>query len=206
MPQQSRPQQNKSKQTKPSQQVSHANLTKPFEEKMKRSVEVLEGEYITVRVGRANPHVLDKITVDYYGTPTPINQVGNISIPEPRQLVIQPYDTAMLKAVEKAIMTSDLGINPTNDGRVIRLAFPDLTEERRKQLSKDVKKKGEDAKVSIRNIRREAVEAFKKKEKSSEISKDMLADIENEIQQLTDKYITEMDKCTDAKTKEIMTV
>jgi ribosome recycling factor len=207
MPQQSRPQQNKpSKQAKPSQQAIHSEQTKPYEEKMRKSMEVLESEYVTIRVGRANPHVLDKITVDYYGTPTPVSQIGNITVPEPRLLQIQPWEANMLKPLEKAILTSDLGINPTNDGRVIRLAFPELTEERRKQLAKDVKKKGEDAKVAVRNIRREAIEAFKKKEKSGDIAKDILADLENEIQQITDKYIAEMDKIVEAKTKEIMTV
>jgi ribosome recycling factor len=179
---------------------------KAYEEKMKKSVEVLEGEFITIRVGRANPHVLDKITVDYYGTPTPVNQVGNVSVPEPRLLQIQPWEANMLKAIEKAILASDLGINPTNDGRVIRLAFPELTEERRKQLAKDVKKKGEDAKVAIRNIRREGIDVFKKEEKNSKISKDTLNDLEVALQKLTDKYVAEMDSRVEAKTKEIMTV
>jgi ribosome recycling factor len=179
---------------------------KPYEEKMKKSVEVLEGEFVTIRVGRANPHVLDKITVDYYGTPTPVNQIGNITVPEPRLLQIQPWEANILKAVEKAILASDLGINPTNDGRVIRLVFPELTEERRKQLAKDVKKKGEDAKVAIRNIRREGIEVFKKDEKNSKISKDTLNDLETALQKLTDKYVAEMDKRVEAKTKEIMTV
>jgi ribosome recycling factor len=179
---------------------------KPYEEKMKKTVEVLESEFSTIRVGRANPHVLDRITVDYYGTETPVNQVGNVTVPEARLLQIQPWDASMLKAVEKAIQSSDLGINPTNDGKVIRLVFPELTEERRKALSKDVKKKGEDAKISIRNIRRDGIDVFKKIEKKGEIPEDTLADLEDEIQKLTDKYITELDKRVESKTKEIMSI
>jgi len=180
--------------------------TKQYEERMKKTVAVLEDEFATVRVGRANPRVLDRLTVDYFGTETPLNQVGNISVPEPRMLQITPWDASTLKAIEKVIMASDLGINPTNDGKVIRLVFPELTEDRRKQLSKDVKKKGEDSKVSIRNIRRDANEAFKKAEKKSEITEDDLKRLEKEIQTLTDKYIAELDKRVDVKSKEIMTV
>ncbi|MCL2015669.1 MAG: ribosome recycling factor [Defluviitaleaceae bacterium] len=180
--------------------------TKPFEEKMKKSTEVLEKELDTIRAGRANPRVLDKITVDYYGTPTPINQVGNVTVPEARLLQIQPYDASTIKAIEKAILASDLGINPGNDGKVIRLAFPELTEERRKVLAKDVKKKGEESKVAMRNIRREAIELFKKQQKAKELTEDELKDLETEIQKLTDKYIAELDKRIDAKNKEIMTV
>lgn len=180
--------------------------TKSYEERMKKTVAVLEDEFATIRVGRANPRVLDRLTVDYFGTETPLNQVGNISVPEPRMLQIAPWDASTLKAIEKVIMASDLGINPTNDGKVIRLVFPELTEDRRKQLSKDVKKKGEDSKVAIRNIRRDANEAFKKAEKKSDITEDDLKRLEKEIQTLTDKYIAELDKRVEGKSKEIMTV
>ena len=179
---------------------------KPFDEKMQRTVDVLDNEFSTIRVGRANPHVLDRIMVDYFGTETPVNQVGNIAVPEPRLLQIQPWDASMLKAIEKAIQSSDLGINPSNDGKVIRLVFPELTEERRKTLAKDVRKKGEDAKVAIRNVRRESIEAFKKMEKKSEITEDMLADLEDEMQKLTDLYIYELDKRMESKSKEIMSI
>lgn len=180
--------------------------TKPFEDKMKKSVEALEKELDTIRAGRANPKVLDRIMVDYYGTPTPINQVGNVSVPEATSLQIQPWDISTLKDIEKAIMSSDLGINPTNDGKIIRLKFPELTEERRNTLAKDVKKKGEEAKVSLRNIRRDAMETFKKQQKKSEITEDDLRDLEDEIQKLTDKYVGELDKRVDNKNKEILTV
>jgi len=180
--------------------------TKPYEDRMKKTVAVLEEEFTTIRVGRANPHVLDRLTVNYYGSEVPINQVGNITVPEPRLLMIAPWESNMLKEVEKAIQASDLGLNPTNDGKVIRLNFPELTEERRKQLTKDVKKKGEDAKVAIRNLRREAMEAFKKAEKKSDLTEDDVKDLEKEIQDLTDKYVTELDKRVEAKSKEIMTV
>jgi ribosome recycling factor len=179
---------------------------KPYEEKMAKTLEVLDADFIGIRVGRANPHVLDRIMVDYYGTDTPLSQVGSVSIPEPRLMVIQPWEATMLKAIEKAIHSSDLGINPTNDGKVIRLTFPELTEERRKVLSKDVKKKGEDAKVAIRNIRREAVDAFKKTEKKGELPEDVLADLEAEAQVLTDKFIADLDKRIEGKIKEIMTL
>jgi len=180
--------------------------TKIYEEKMKKTVEVLDNEFNTIRVGRANPHVLDRIMVDYYGSETPVNQVGNVTVPEARLLQIQPWDATMLKAVEKAIQASDLGINPTNDGKVIRLVFPELTEERRKNLTKDVKKKGEEAKVAIRNIRRDSIDAFKKIQKKSEITEDQLADLEDEMQKATDKYIEELDKRVEAKSKEIMSI
>ena len=179
---------------------------KPFEEKMKKSVAALESELSTIRAGRANPHVLDKLTVDYYGTPTPLAQVGNISVPEARLLQIQPWDVSMLKPIEKAIQASDIGINPTSDGKVIRLLFPELTEERRKDLSKEVKKKGEDSKVAIRNIRRDAMDAFKKLEKAKTIPEDTCLDLEDEMQKETDKKVSEIDKIIDAKVKEIMSL
>lgn len=179
---------------------------KVYEDKMTRTLDVLKDDFGSIRAGRANPHVLDKIRVDYYGTPTPIQQVGNISVPEPRMLQIQPWDRSMIKAIEKAIMTSDLGINPNNDGSVIRLIFPEMTEERRKDLAKDVKKKGEAAKVAIRNVRRDANDAFKKMEKADEISEDDLDKMIEKIQKLTDKMIEQVDKAVDVKTKEIMTV
>jgi len=173
---------------------------------MQKTVSVLEEEFSTIRVGRANPRVLDRLTVNYYGSEVPISQVGNVTVPEPRLLMITPWESAMLKEVEKAIIASDLGLNPTNDGKVIRLSFPELTEERRKQLTKDVKKKGEDAKVAIRNLRREAMDAYKKAEKKSDLTEDDVKDLEKEIQTLTDKYVAELDKRVDDKSKEIMTV
>lgn len=177
-----------------------------YEEKMEKSCASLRTELSTIRAGRANPHVLDRITVDYYGVASPLQQVANISVPEPRILQIQPWEKSLIKSIEKAIMMSDLGITPNNDGKVIRLVFPELTEERRKELSKDVKKKGEAAKVAIRNIRRDANDAIKKLLKASEITEDEQEDGENEIQKLTDKYIAEIEKEIEAKTKEIMTV
>ena len=177
-----------------------------YEHKMNKSLETLQNEYASIRAGRANPHVLDKLKVDYYGTPTPIQQVGNISVPEARMIVIQPWEKSLLKGIEKAILTSDLGINPTNDGSVIRLVFPELTEEGRKELAKDVKKKGEATKVAIRNVRRDANDAFKKMEKADEISEDDLKEAEEKIQKLTDKMVAEVDKAVENKTKEIMTV
>ena len=179
---------------------------KPYEQKMQKSYDFLVTDLGAIRAGRANPHVLDKIKVDYYGTPTPIQQVGNISVPEARMIVIQPWEKSLLKAIEKAILTSDLGINPTNDGSVIRLIFPELTEDRRKELSKEVKKKGENAKVAVRNIRRDANDTFKKQEKASEISEDDLEEVIDKMQKLTDKMIEKIDKAIEAKTKEIMTV
>lgn len=180
--------------------------TKQYEEKMQKSVQTLDAELSTIRAGRANPHVLDRIMVNYYGTDTPINQVGNVTVPEARLIQIAPWDVSLLKAVEKAIQASDLGINPTNDGKVIRLVFPELTEERRKSLSKDVKKKGDDFKVAVRNIRRDGIEELKKQEKKSEITEDELKNFEEEMQKLTDKYVAEIDKAVEAKTKEIMSI
>ena len=179
---------------------------KVYEDKMNKTLDNLQSEFASIRAGRANPHVLDKLRVDYYGTPTPIQQVGNISVPEARMIVIQPWEKSLLKAIEKAILTSDLGINPTNDGTMIRLVFPELTEERRKDLAKDVKKKGEAAKVAIRNIRRDANDTVKKQEKANEISEDDRELAEDKIQKLTDKMIEKVDKAVEAKTKEIMTV
>ena len=173
---------------------------------MEKSIDALLNEYASIRAGRANPHVLDKIKVDYYGTPTPIQQVGNISVPEARMILIQPWEKSLIRPIEKAIQTSELGINPSNDGSVIRLVFPELTEERRKELAKDVKKKGDGAKVAIRNIRRDANEAFKKMEKNGDISEDELKDNEDKIQKLTDKYVGQIDKAVESKSKEIMTV
>ena len=179
---------------------------KVYETKMEKSLDVLLDEFSSIRAGRANPHVLDKLKVDYYGTPTPIQQVGNINVPEARMIVIQPWEKSLLKAIEKAILTSDLGINPTNDGNAIRLVFPELTEERRKELAKDVKKKGEATKVAVRNIRRDANDAFKKSEKAGEMSEDDLKAAEEDIQKLTDKMIDKIDRAIDEKTKEIMAV
>ena len=176
-----------------------------YESKMKKTLASLESELMTIRAGRANPNILNKLTVDYYGTPTPIQQVGNISVPEARMIVIQPWEKSMLKAIEKAILTSDIGINPTNDGTSIRLVFPELTEDRRKELAKDVKKKGEEAKVAVRNVRRDGNVAFKKL-KGTEISEDEIKDLEDELQKITDKYVAKIDKMVEAKSKEIMTV
>ena len=178
---------------------------KAYEEKMTKTMGNLDGELGAIRAGRANPNVLNKIMVDYYGTPTPIQQVANVSVPEPRMIQIQPWEKSMVKVIEKAIMTSDLGINPTNDGTCIRLVFPELTEERRKELVKDVKKKGEAAKVAIRNIRRDGNDAFKKL-KGSDVSEDEIKDKEDDLQKLTDKYVKEVDKAVEAKSKEVMTV
>ena len=177
-----------------------------YDEKMKKALEFLESEYAAVRAGRANPHVLDKLRVDYYGTPTPIQQVGNVTVPEARIIQIAPWEKSMLKEIEKAIQTSDIGINPTNDGSVIRLVFPELTEERRRDLSKDVKKKGEACKVAVRNIRRDGIDAIKKWEKNGDISEDDQDDLEEEMQKMTDKMIKKIDEAVDTKTKEIMKV
>ena len=179
---------------------------KPFEVKMGKSIASLDSEFGTIRAGRANPHVLDKIKVDYYGTPTPLQQVGNVSVPEARMIVIQPWEKSLLKAIEKAILTSELGINPTNDGNCIRLIFPEMTEDRRKEVAKEVKKKGDNAKVAVRNIRRDANDAFKKAEKAGEISEDEYAELQEKLQKITDKYVAMVDKAVEAKTKEIMTV
>ena len=178
---------------------------KAYDVKMTKTYNNLLAEFGAIRAGRANPHVLDRIMVDYYGTPTPIHQVGNVNVPEPRMIQIQPWEASMVKAIEKAILTSDLGINPSNDGKVIRLIFPELTEERRKDLVKDIKKKGEAAKVAVRNIRRDANDAFKKL-KGTEVSEDTIKELEAEMQKLTDKYIKEVDEAIEVKSKEIMTV
>ena len=181
-------------------------MSDQYKDKMKKTISNLEADMVTIRAGRANPHVLDKITVDYYGSETAINQVGNITVPEARLIQIQPWDASMLKAIEKAIMTSDLGINPTNDGKVIRLVFPELTEDRRVTLTKTVKKKGEDAKVAVRNIRREAIDAFKKASKKGEITEDDLKRTEDEVQKFPDKCIVEIDTVVESKNKDIMSI
>lgn len=177
-----------------------------YDNKMQKSYDNLQEEFGSIRAGRANPHVLDKLRVDYYGTPTALQQVANISVPEPRMLLIQPWEPNMVREIEKVILTSDLGINPTNDGKVIRLTFPELTEERRKDLAKDVKKKGENAKVAVRNIRRDANDSLKKMSKSNDVSEDEVKQLEDEVQKLTDKYIAKVDKAVEEKTKEILTV
>ena len=179
---------------------------KEFQRKMEKTLDVLASDFAAVRAGRANAQVLDRITVEYYGQPSPINQVGTVSSPDPRTLVIQPWDGSLLKAIEKAIQTSDLGINPQNDGRVIRLVFPQLTEERRKDLVKQIRKYTEGGKVAVRNIRRDAMENFKKQQKASEITEDELHDGEDKMQKLTDKFGKDIDKLVEAKSKEIMTV
>ena len=181
------------------QRVAH------YDEKMKKAYEFLVADLATVRAGRANPHVLDKLKVDYYGTPTPIQQVGNVTVPEPRMIQIAPWEKSLLKEIEKAIQMSDIGINPTNDGNVIRLIFPELNEERRKELVKDVKKKGEEGKVAIRNVRRDGNDAFKKLAKE-EVSEDEIKDMTDQLQKLTDKYIKDIDKVVEEKSKEILTV
>lgn len=178
---------------------------KTYDEKMTKTYNNLLSEFGTIRAGRANPNVLNKIKVDYYGTPTPLQQVGNITVPEPRMLQIQPWEVSMVKAIEKAILTSDLGIHPSNDGKVIRLVFPELTEERRKELVKDIKKKGEAAKVAVRNIRRDANDHLKKLGKT-DVSEDEIKDLEDHVQKLTDKYIKDIDKAVEEKSKEILTV
>ena len=177
-----------------------------FEDKMGKSLANLEEEFAGIRAGRANPHVLDKLRVDYYGTPSPIQSVANVSVPEPRMIQIQPWEASMVKEIEKAILSSDLGINPTNDGKLIRLVFPELTEERRKELAKDIKKKGEGAKVAVRNIRRNAMDHFKKVGKAEDISEDEIKDLEDKIQKLTDSYVAKIDKAVEAKSQEILTV
>lgn len=178
---------------------------KVYEEKMQKTLHALDSELQTIRAGRANPNILNKLTVEYYGVPTPIQQMANISVPEARIIQIQPWEKKVIKDIEKAIQMSDIGINPTNDGTVIRLVFPELTEDRRKQLVKDVKKKGEAAKVAVRNIRRDGNDAFKKL-KGSEVSEDEIKDLEEELQKITDKYIKEVDKSVEVKSKEVMTV
>ena len=177
-----------------------------YSDKMTKAYDHLIAEYQTIRAGRANPHVLDKVKVDYYGTPTPIQQVGNISVPEARMIQIAPWEKSLIKEIEKAILVSDLGITPNNDGKVIRLVFPELTEDRRKELAKDVKKKGDNAKVAIRNIRRDANDSLKKANKVGELSDDELSNSEDEVQKITDKYTALVDKAIEEKTKEILTV
>ncbi|MBO5623660.1 MAG: ribosome recycling factor [Butyrivibrio sp.] len=178
---------------------------KEFNDKMQKSFDFLKEDLASIRAGRANPHVLDKIKVDYYGTPTPIQQVGNVSVPEARIIQIAPWDKALIKDIEKALMMSDLGITPSNDGTVIRLVFPELTEERRKQLAKDIRKKGEDAKVAVRNVRRDGNDSFKKL-KGTEVSEDEINDLNDELQKITDKFIKDIDAAVEEKNKEIMTV
>lgn len=178
---------------------------KQFEDKMKKAYDFLDADFATIRAGRANPHVLDKIKVDYYGTPTPIQQVGNISVPEARMIQIAPWEKNLIKEIEKAIMASDVGITPSNDGSVIRLVFPELTEERRKELVKEVKKKGEDSKVAVRNIRRDGNDTFKKLAKE-EVSEDEIKQLEDKLQKLTDKFVKDIDALVEEKSKEILTV
>lgn len=177
-----------------------------YSDKMQKTIDHLASDYASIRAGRANPHVLDRIKVDYYGTPTPLQQVGNISVPDPRVIQIQPWEKNLLKDIERAIQMSDIGINPTNDGSVIRLVFPELTEERRKDLVKDIKKKGEEAKVAVRNIRRDGNDAFKKLTKTEDVSEDEVKDLEDELQKVTDKFIKQVDTMIDEKSKDIMTV
>lgn len=179
---------------------------KPFQDKMLKTLDVLKEEYVGIRAGRANPHLLDKIKIDYYGQPSGLQAVANVSVPEARVIQIQPWESKLIKEIEKAILTSDLGLNPSNDGKVIRLVFPELTEDRRKDLVKDVKKKAEAAKVAIRNIRRDANDAIKKIAKSNEISEDEQKQIEDEIQKITDKFVADVDKAMDDKSREILTV
>lgn len=176
-----------------------------YESKMTKTLEGLVKELVTIRAGRANPHILDKLTVDYYGTPTPLQQVANITVPEARMILIQPWEASLIKEISKAIMTSDLGLNPNTDGKSIRLVLPELTEERRKELVKDVKKKGESAKVAVRNVRRDANDAFKKLAKQ-DVSEDEIKELEEKIQKITDKFVKEIEKAVEEKSKEILTV
>ena len=176
-----------------------------YESKMNKTLESLEKEFVTIRAGRANPHILDKLTVDYYGTPTPLQQVANITVPEARMIQIQPWESSLIKAISKAILASDLGLNPNTDGKLIRLILPELTEERRKELVKDVKKKGEAAKVAVRNIRRDANDAFKKLAKQ-DVSEDEIKELEDTVQKLTDKFGKKIDKAVEEKSTEILTV
>ena len=177
-----------------------------FEEKMKKSISVFEENLAEIRAGRANPAILNKITVDYYGTPTPINQLAGISVPEARMIVIQPWDASILKEIEKEILKSDIGINPNNDGKVIRLVFPELNEERRKEIVKDIRKMAEETKVAVRSIRRDAIDEAKNMQKNSEISEDELKGAEDQIQKLTDKYVDEIDQILEKKEKEVMSI
>lgn len=177
-----------------------------YSSKMEKAVGTLKEEYSTIRAGRANPHLLDKLRVDYYGQPSPLQSVANISVPEARVIQIQPWESKLIKEIEKVIINSDLGLTPSNDGKIIRLTFPELTEERRRDLVKDVKKKAENAKVAVRNIRRDANESFKKQNKASEISEDEFKNLEENVQKLTDRFILEIDKVMEDKSKEILTV
>lgn len=179
---------------------------KNIEERMEKTISVYSGKLSEVRAGRANPAILNKVKIDYYGTPTPINQVAGVSVPEARMIVIQPWDISILKEIEKAILSSDIGINPNNDGKVIRLAFPELTEERRKELVKDIRKMAEEAKVAVRAVRRDGIDEFKAKQKNSEITEDELKIAENDIQKITDKKIEEIDTILEKKEKEVMSV
>ena len=179
---------------------------KSLEEKMDKTISVFSEKLAEVRAGRANPAILNKVKIDYYGTQTPINQVAAISVPEARMIVIQPWDASVLKEIERAILASDIGINPNNDGKVIRLAFPELNEERRKELVKDIRKMGEEAKVAVRNVRREGIDKAKQEQKDGEMTEDDLKHAENEIQKMTDKYIEEVDKVLEKKEKEVMSV
>ena len=181
-------------------------MLKQFEDKMQKSLDSMANDFMTIRAGRANPHVLDKVKVDYYGVATPVAQVGNVSVPEARTIMIQPWEPNLLKEIEKAILVSDIGITPTNDGKAIRLNFPGLTEERRKEGGKDVKKRGEEAKVAVRNIRRDANDFVKKQNKAGDLNEDQAKDEEDKVQKMTDKYIKQIDEAVDAKSKEIMTV
>lgn len=179
---------------------------KPFETKMQKSYDAMQADFSTIRAGRANPKILDQIRVDYYGTPTPLQQLANINVPEPRLIQIQPWEPQLVKEIEKAIQMSDIGINPTNDGKMIRLVFPELTEERRKELAKDVKKRGENGKVAVRNIRRDANDFIKKLSKQDDISEDQIKDLEVEIQKATDAFIKKIDDAVEEKSKEVLTV
>lgn len=183
-----------------------SDFVKDAESKMQKTIEAVKADFASVRAGRANASVLDRVQVEYYGSPTPLNQVASISSPDPRQLVIQPWDSSLLREIEKAILTSELGINPQNDGKVIRLTFPQLTEERRKELTKQVRKYSEEGKVALRNIRRDAMDEFKKKKKASEITEDDLKELEKELQDLTDKRCKDIDELTVKKEQELMAV
>lgn len=179
---------------------------KVYEDKMEKTLANLQEEYVSIRAGRANPHILDKIQVDYYGTPSSLQSVANISVPEARMIQIQPWEASLIKDIEKAILASDIGLTPANDGKVIRLVFPELTEDRRKELVKDVKKKGENAKVAVRNVRRDANDTIKKENKANEISEDEQKQLEDKIQKLTDKFVAKIDDAVEAKSAEVMTV
>ncbi len=181
-------------------------MLKQYESKMEKALDNLNSEFAAIRAGRANPHILDKLRVDYYGSPTPMQQVANITVPEARTLMIQPWESSLIKEIEKAIMCSDLGVTPNNDGKCVIINFPELTEDRRKELVKDIKKKGEAAKVIIRNVRRDANDALKKMNKASELSEDELKTNEDKVQKMTDKFVAEIDKAIDEKSKEILTV